>query len=356
MNNHDWDSVFQEVPQSFHETVQHTLDAQISNKAERKKVMKKKFPIVLAAVVAALGATAAIAAYTVQWNDKLAERFGVNEQQKKQLVGNGAVADPGQTVTENGVTISAVQTLGDKHGIYILFHVKAPDGVVLPKDESGIAPDVQIEGVDNHQDDKMYNGEHVGWCSGWAEIKGGPAPAAYAEAPNERAFELWLSNDYGMDLNGKTIQVSFGGFHGVKRETGEKVEVQGTWKLSWALSYMDQMRELDLNQTYTVSGQEITVKSVQISPLSMTFKLSGNGLEQLISDSDLNGAGGLCSVSLVKKDGTTVYEGPRGERCADNTYTQDIRFEQVQNLDEITGFVLTFYHETTGNTATVIFP
>ena len=356
MNNDDWNNVFEEVPQSFHETVQRTLDTQIFNKNKGKKVMKKKFPIVLAAVIAALGVTAAIAAYTVQWDDKLAERCGGNEQQQKQLAENGAVADPGQRVTENDVTISAVQTLGDKHGVYILFRVKAPDGVVLPKDESGISAYVQIEGVDNHPNDKMYDGEHIGWFSQWADSEGGAASADYSKAPNERAFELWLNNDSGMDLNGKTIQVNFDGFHGVNRETGENVKVKGSWKLSWALSYMDQMEEVDLNQTYTVNGQEITVKSVQISPLSMTLKLSGNGLERLISDSDLNEAGGLCSVSLIKKDGTTLYEGPSGERCADDTYTQDIRFGHVQDMGEIIGFVLTFYHETTGNTVKVTLP
>jgi len=354
MNNNDWSNIFPEVPQSFHETVQRTLNSQILNKTERKKVMKKRFPIVLAAVIAALGVTAAAAAYIIQWNDKLAERFGVNEQQQNQLAENGAVADVNQTVTENGVTISAVQTLGDKQGVYVLFDVKAPDGVVLPKDDSGISIDVQIEGATNH--DKMYDGEHVSWSASWAESEGGAASGDYSEAPNERYYQLWLDNKYGMDLNGKAISVSFGGFHGVNQETGENVEVQGTWKMSWALSYMDQMKEFDINQSCTINGQKITVKSVQISPLSMTFELSGNGLEHLISDSDLNEAGGLCSASLVKKDGTTVNEDPRGERCSGNTYTQDIRFEQVQNPDEITGFVLTFYHEAKDNTATITLP
>ena len=91
MNNNDWNNVFPEVPQNFHETVQCTLNTQILNKTGRKKVMKKRFPIVLAAVIAALGVTAAAAVYVIQWNDKLAERFGANEQQQSELVSAGAV-------------------------------------------------------------------------------------------------------------------------------------------------------------------------------------------------------------------------------------------------------------------------
>jgi hypothetical protein len=105
-----------------------------------------------------------------------------------------------------------------------------------------------------------------------------------------------------------------------------------------------------------VNGHEVVIKSVEISPLSMTFKLSGSGLERLVANSDLNKAGGLCSVSLMKKDRTTVEEGPRNECCSGNTYTQITRFGQVQDMDQLAGFVLTFYHEAADNTIAVTLP
>ncbi len=341
MNNKDWNNVFPDIPQSFHETVQHTLDT--LNKTERKKVMKKKFPIILIAVIATLGVTTAAASYVIQWNDKLARRFGVNEQHQSQLAQNGAVAAANQTVTENGVTITALQTLGDKNGIYVLFNVKAPEGIELTKDGSGISTDVKIEGI-----------KHVSWSAQFSPDNEKPvSPSGIA---SERYYELWLDNTQGENWNGKAITVEFSDLRDLNKGPNDNIVVTGKWKLSWNLSYMNQMQTYDINKTYMVNGHEVVVKSVEISPLSMTSKLSGSGLEQLVANSDLNSAGSLFSVTLLKKDGTTVEEGPRNEHFSDNIHTQITRFGQVQAMDQLAGFVLTFYHENTDNTATVLLP
>jgi len=342
MKNHDWNNVFPEVPRSFHETVQRTLDTQIINETGRKKVVKKRFPIILAAVIAALGVTAT-ATYVIQWNSKVAERFGANEQQQNQLAADGAVGSVNQTVTENGLTVTALQTLGDKNGVYVLFDVKAPEGIALTKDGSGIGTDVKIEGVN-----------HVTWSAQF--VIDNEKSVSSSGTANERCYELWLDNTQGENWNGKTITVEFADLRDLNKGPDDNIVVTGKWNLSWKLSYMDQMQTYDINKTYTVNGHEVVVKSIEISPLSMTLKLSGSGLEQLVANSDLNEAGGLCSVSLTKKDGTTVEEGPRVERCSDNTYTQIIRFGQVQDMDQLTGFVLTFYHEAAENTVTVTLP
>jgi hypothetical protein len=342
MNKYDWNNAFPEVPRRFHETVQCTLDTLILNKTGRQKGTNKKFLIVLAAVIAALGLTATAAAYFLRWNDQLARRFDVNEQQQIQLAEDGAVAAADQTVTENGVTITAIQTLGDKNGVYVLFNVKAPEGVELTKDGSGISAHVEIEGFD-----------HVGWSAHFMLDK--DKSVSPSGAANERYYELWLNNTHGENWNGKTITVEFADLRDLSKGPDDNIIVTGKWNLSWKLSYMDQMLTFDINKTYTVNGRELVVKSVEISPLSMTLKLGGNGLEQLVADSDLNEAGGLCAVSLMKKDETTVDEGPRAERYSD-TYMQIIRFGQVQDLDQLTGFVLTFYHEATDNTVTVVLP
>ena len=116
--------------------------------------MKRRFPIVLAAVIAALGVTAA-AAYVIQWNSKVAEHFGANEQQQSQLASDGAVGSVNQTVTENGLTVTALQTLGDKNGIYVLFDVKAPEGNTLSDTKLFENTNVGIDG------------QHASWSGGF---------------------------------------------------------------------------------------------------------------------------------------------------------------------------------------------
>ena len=340
-------SSFEKEAQVVHhpisQTEQRSLDTRIFNNPGRKRAMKIRFTIALAAIITGLGVTTAAAAYVLHWNSKLVEKFGVNEQQQSRLVENGALAFADQTVTENGLTITAIQTLGDKNGVYVLFDVKAPEGIVLTKDGSGISTDVNIEGA-----------KHTSWNAQF--VSDNEKTVFPSGASNERYYELWVDNTEGEDWNGKTITVEFSNLRDLNKGANDNIVVTGKWNLSWKLSYMSQTQTYDINRTYMVNGYEVVVKSVEISPLSMTLKLSGSGLERLVANSDLNEAGGLCTVALMKKVGTTVEEGPRNEICSDNIYTQVTRFGQVQDLDQLTGFVLTFYHETTDNTIEVSLP
>jgi hypothetical protein len=213
----------------------------------------------------------------------------------------------------------------------------------LTKDGSGLSTDVKIEGV-----------KHVSWNAQF--VLDNEKTVSPSGAVNERYYELWLNNIEGEDWNGKTITVEFSNLRDLNKGPNDNIAVTGKWNLSWKLSYMNQMQTYDINKTYMVNGHEVVVKSVAISPLSMTFKLGGSGLERLVANSDLNEAGGLCSVSLMKKSGTTVEEGPSNESSSDNTYTQVTRFGQIQDMDQLSGFVLMFYHETMDNTITVTLP
>ncbi len=346
MNNNDWNNVFPEVPQSFHERVQRTLDTQILNKTGRKKVMKKRFFIVLAAVIAGLGVTAA-AAHVIQWDSKLAQRFGADEQQQNQLASDGAMASVGQTATENGLTVTALQTLGDKNGVYLLFSVKAPEGITL-SDANGLDIDVDIEGV----------GRNFGLTCGFminSDLTASPSGSA-----NERYYEVYLDNREKEEWNGKTITVDFANLTDVEAydsPTGnERVVVEGNWRLSWTLSYSEQMQTFDINKTYEVNGHEVVVKSVNLSPLTMTLELDGSGLAQLVANSDLKEAGSLCTLSLIKKDGTTFDSYSMKEGFSGTSYKRVDRFYRVQDVEQVTGLKLTFSWEKENNTLIITLP
>ena len=341
MNHNDWDSVFPEVPQSFHEAVQQTLKEQVLGRTERRKTMKKRFPIVLAAVIAALCVTAA-AAYVTQWNGKLAELFDADEQQQSQLASAGAVGSVDQTVTENGLTVTALQTLGDKNGVYLLLDVQAPEDIALSDSNVFEGMGVDIEGV----------GNHVSWSGGF--MSNFDKTASPNGADNERYFELWLNNTEQEDWNGKTITLDFKNLQADRSKLDLYTVVEGEWKLSWTLSYTDQMQTFDLDKTYTVNGHAVTVKSVELSPLSMTLTLGGDGLKTLIDDSDLNECGCLCTAILTLRDGTTIdMNGPGSENYTDTSYVCTKSFDKVLDVEQVTGLTLTFPWEKTDNTLTV---
>lgn len=310
--------------------------------AVRRPMVKKKFPFLLAAVITAVGITVTAAAYVLQWNSKVAERFGANEQQQSALVSAGAIAPVDQTVTTNGLTVTALQTLGDKNGIYLLFDVKAPDGIAL-SDDKGFFPRVTIEGV-----------SHVSYSSS------GFMPRVDGTAANERYFELWLNNYEQEDWSGKTITVEFKELTAPSGTIKPAVVLAGPWKLSWKLSYLDKTQTFAINKTYDINGHDVVVNSVELSPLSMKINLSGDGLRQLINDSDLDKAGCLLSPTPMLRDGKTfdLYGSyaPASEKHTDTTFTLTKSFSKILDVDQVASLTLTFPGEKANNTLTVILP
>jgi hypothetical protein len=257
------------------------------------------------------------------------------------------MAPVGQTVTKNGLSITALQTLGDKDGVYLLFNVKAPEGITL-SDANGLGMDVDIEGV----------GHNFGFTCGFMDNS--DPTASPSGAANERYYEVYLYNREKEDWNGKTITFDFANLTVVDPDDSptpnRRVVVEGNWKLSWTLSYTEQMQTFDINKTYKVNGHEVVVKSVNLSPLSMTLELDGSGLARLVDNSDLKEAGNLCTLSLIKKDGTTFDSYPMQEGFSGTSYKRMDRFYPVQDVEQVTGLKLTFYWEKESNTLTIPLP
>lgn len=343
MSYKDWEGVFPETPPCFHEAVERALSERTPGWTERRITVKRKFPIMLAAAVAALCVTAA-AAYVIQWNGALAQRFGADQAQQEKLTSSGAVGTPDQTVTENGVTVSALQTLGDKTGVYLLLCVKTPEGVALSDNSAFEGTQVNIEGS---KDGVSWSG---GFMSDSAEI------ASSSGKSNERYYELHLLNSQQADWNGKTITLNFKNLQEDRGKLDLYTVLEGDWSLSWTLSYTDQMRTFQLNKSYTVGGHAVTVKSVQLSPLSMTLSLGGDGLKALIGDSDLDQCGTLCTAALTLRDGTTIDDiGGEGgsDGYTDASYTSVTRFGTVRDTDQVAALILTFPWESGNNTLTI---
>ncbi len=74
------------------------------------------------AVIMALSVTA-FAAHS-WWSPFLAEAFGVNEVQQKELLSLGVASYVGQSTENNGITMTAEQVIGDEFGCYILIRLE----------------------------------------------------------------------------------------------------------------------------------------------------------------------------------------------------------------------------------------
>lgn len=343
MKHNPWNDVFPEVPQSVHQAVQQALDTLAQNKSERNPPIKKRFPVLLVAAIAVL-CISAVAVYTIQWNRKLAEKFGAGEPQQTQLVSEGAVGDVQQAVTENGLTVTAVQTLGDRNSVYLLLAVKAPEGIPLSDTNLFANTTVSIAG----------SGSVLNYSGGF--LSEFDPTASPNQAENERYYELWLNNSNHQDWQGKQLTLSFTDLQADGGNLDMYTISEGTWTLSWALSYTDQVQRFAVNKTYDVNGREVLAQSLELSPLSMALTLGGDGLRQLIDQSDLEQSGKLLTLALTKKDGTALTLYPTSENWTDSSYACTVCFDQILNVEDVTGLTLTFPWESADNALTVPLP
>ena len=173
---------------------------------KRKPRMKKRGMIIfVAAAVLALGCITVLAAYQ-NWSKSLSEEFRISEEQKKELQEEGAVAFAMQSQTQNGVTVTAQQSITDNYFAHLSFRVEGYD---LPKDaqENYAEPcfeyiNITVDGGhDYNMSGSFYNGLVAGPDGRVVYADGSPidydAPGSlerYVQEDGSLEFLITLSN------------------------------------------------------------------------------------------------------------------------------------------------------------------
>jgi hypothetical protein len=121
------------------ERILHMAMMQINQDGEENKQLaaglkhkrgNKKRKVLAAAVAAVfIFASTTVAAEVFHWDHRISGLLGINPENSAQLEGSGMNLDVG--TEQNGVTIKAVQSLGDANNIYVLFEVTSPKGAAL---------------------------------------------------------------------------------------------------------------------------------------------------------------------------------------------------------------------------------
>ena len=121
--------------QEIHEMNAIDRREQKNNQMQRRKPHMRKRGVILfvAAAVLALGSITVLAAYQ-NWSKSLSEELRITEKQKTELQEEGAVAFAMQSQTQNGVTVTAQQSITDNYFAHLSFRVEGYD---LPKDAQG---------------------------------------------------------------------------------------------------------------------------------------------------------------------------------------------------------------------------
>lgn len=265
MDNKDFKKEFPSVTASFHNRVENTLNEITSSKSRRQS--KKGFAVLVLAAVLTLGSISTMASGLFKWNEKLAEIFGADKAQQNSLIQKGVTQQSNTTVTANGLTISLVQTLQDKKYFYALLEITAPKGIKLTDTNLFEEWQFDISGKKDHQDYSFGTGH------GFMDVNKEP------EITNKRYYEIWIEKS--IDFNEKVFTLHFKNLQADAGKLEMYTILEGDWTLTWKLSYTDSTEYIDINKKFNLSGYDVLVKRVELSPISMAIYFDGEDIKSM---------------------------------------------------------------------------
>ncbi|PYG85836.1 uncharacterized protein DUF4179 [Ruminiclostridium sufflavum DSM 19573] len=324
MHKNNWSQEFPAVPESFHNMVEKTL-AEISVEKNRR-LSRKGFAAVLLAAVLTLGSITAFAAGYFNWNQKLAEIFGADNIQQNSLIEKGVTQQAKSSSTDNGLTIDLVQTLQDKDYFYALLEVTAPKDIKLTDTNLFENWRFDVSG----QEEYSYSTSH-----GFMDVIQEP------EITNKRYYEIWIKKS--IDFNEKDFTLHFKNLQADAGKLDMYTILEGDWTLSWKMSYKDSTKYFDVNKKYNLSGYDILVKRVEITPLSMTIYFDGGDVKAMekAEKVDLDKLEFLKPLSFKGvryNDGKVVSISGGGGEGFDNTtgeYKLSTCFDKVIQIENV---------------------
>ena len=331
MKDKNWNDAFPEVPEHVHQTVLNTLAGLEDRKVRKvKKMRKSKIVILAAATVAVLGMTVG-ASEIFRWNDKAAEIFVADEEQQTALVMGQIAREEYQTVTDNGLTIQAIQTIQDSNCFYALFEITSEDESIQ------ITSDHDMDFMIDHQGDE----DSFSMLS-WDFVDENRQPVS-----NSRYFEITGtkmtpgSEDLNMSIRFTSLNAPGG-----KAMEGEHL-LEGNWEFTLNLHAAESVC-YELDRECQIAGCTVTVRRVELTPISVRLVCDEEGVRQLEESEgiDLDQADSLQSLfvnGIRYQDGTVVEEMGYQELSAgyeNGDYTKTARLSSVIDVDKVSALLV----------------
>ncbi len=366
----DWLKQEVKIPETVQDKADEAL-ARIREQAEKKegaqtaKRMRRRSSrgkSIAAAILAAFlivgTATAAVAAYMARMSAGLKDSLHISDEQERELMEQGDLVqnlqeteqqeqtetnENGQnivSVTKQGVTICAEQTVVDRNFVQVAFLIEGLEyGENAYPDVGDL--DFSIEGA-------LITGMGGSFYTD-SEIEA--AAGSTADGALEYVMELQVENldAENPSLLGRRITVSFSDLgQSIGNKTGgydRQVLAEGTWELSWILDGSDDVRIVELEAE--LEGTGATVKRVELSPISIVIDYGFPRTEEEAVAYGEEGATHIAHVlaepprftGMIMKDGTVHVGmggmGSEGYRGDDTVYTVVRSLSQVIDPAEV---------------------
>lgn len=294
---------------------------------------RKKLLFVLAATLI-MGTMTAAAVYT-RWSTTAQTRYNPSQDVKEQAEKSGlsvmleetkGAANPNEvlSVTDQGITITAVQSIVDNYQAEITFRI---EGFELPEDKEPFAwPMVTIDGnLDFYgsQTGGFYDGTTRNDKGEWVYASDG-SPVKYDDTkPFSPAILDYVADDGSLEYThyisfnetdgryfGKEIVFSF---HSIDLQSDQKAgmpepQVEGNWELKWTLTGTSD--SISITPNVKIGDSDVVLLDAQIGQLSLRTRYQVDeyweGWDELVTLPQ-----GVCGVRM--KDGSE-------HRCVASTY------------------------------------
>ena len=271
MKNKKWNHEFPEVPDYVHQTVLDTLAGLEEQEDKKMKKFRKRTIVILAAALMAVLGTTVAAAELFKWNEKAQDIFVAEPELEDKLVRDLLAQGGYQSVTDNGLTITAVQTIQDSNCFYALFEVTAEDEGMV------ISEDCGLNFTTNCQD-----GEDLFGAMSWGFVgneRQKPGSSRYFEIFGTKMEEK--EADINMNLNFTALTGQ-----GEKAVAGP-VLIEGSWDFSLTVHPSASLR-FDIEQECEIAGIPVYVESVELSPLTGKIVCRGADVKKLEEKEGVN--------------------------------------------------------------------
>ena len=331
----------------------------------KSPALKRMLAVALVAAAALVTLTGA-AAFT-RWSHNAQVRYQPSQQVKEQAKDSGlsvmlddkSTQPSGQqdtkevlSATDQGITVTAVQTIADKYGCELTFRV---EGFQLPEGRyPHVWPTITADGQDNIYSSMSYtffdgiirdeNGSKVYASSRKpVEMQNGSYVPQYVAPDGSMEFTIWLRFHQDKPLLGKEIQVHLAAFGQQSTEKAGMPEelVEGSWDLHWTLTGADSdSSAVTITPNSEIGDSGLTLLEAEINQKTIRAVYQ--------SDHDWDGWKQLEPLSpplhkVIMNDGTSVQVYPttedyhrwETERICVVTYSTIYGILDISNLESL---------------------
>ena len=296
----------------FHNIVVHSQNE--AKRQSRFTPARRLRPALLCAVLIGCLTTTALAAAYIGLDDAFLKFLKPTNQEQAQFLSNGAYVIDKQIKNENG-TLTMKQVVGDSNRTFILMNFTAPEGTVLDADE------YRFESTFLRHD--RSGKERFGYSWGFDVLDDGH--------PNDNNISLIMKITTKNSLAGRTFDFEFENLQ-IRNPLTKDFEtiIPGTWKTTVKLDFKEYSNVYQINQDIDMYGYKAVLKTISISPISITLKLESQSLREISNTPD---RGKIDGKSLDKFPITITYKDGTSETT--NFFTGSV------NMDLITGQMFT---------------